>query len=149
MITIKSLNEGILYTCMLVRGFILKDTQEMLKLQWMLLVWCQYDLQQVSVYFSREPHESHGKKLVSWTACPGCCVAALICFNGLRHAANTDTMETRVSSRHMSQIHITHSRRKTPTKLLFFSTCSNHKSQKTLEIPGSSRLFSVWMEHSL
>ncbi len=44
---IKSSNERILCTCRLVRGFILKDTQEMLKLQWMLLIWSQYDWKQV------------------------------------------------------------------------------------------------------
>ncbi len=67
----------------------------MLKLQWMLLIWCQYDRQQLispSIWAEKRTHLI--EKIVEpfelkWCvaadarprASPACCVAALICFN--------------------------------------------------------------------
>ncbi len=76
------------------RGFILKDTLKMFKLQWMLLVWCPYDLQQVI-----SPSILAENRVLSWSVAslltriqrpsPACFVAALICFNGCRQNKQT------------------------------------------------------------
>ncbi len=69
-------SEGILCTYTLVRGFSLKDTSEMLKLQWMLLVRCQWDCQQIISPSVLAENRAHLAKDISEPPELQCCVAA-------------------------------------------------------------------------